>query len=334
MNPGKIILIFLISTFAIAAYADEIRLKNGTKRKGLIISASKDHVMIKKGSTISEVAKDQIELLIFSLSDEIVFNSLKRMKCKIINEVDNHLVTVTENGIQYLIPANILSKSYNSSGKIKLKTLPETGSAFKYDTGTEKRDFANQFFFGLAFRSLRTQADTWRETIIYNKTRYKAFAGALIGYNAGIPVLPSIGIETAIESKNDDGAEVMSFFDLTFLYLNFEFPVYQNLFSPIILNPGIHIGLHCTKGDAYTYSFRRLEIDEKTIAVRPRIAVSYLLTGHILISAGISYLYSPEMKLNYPGISDQKISLDFSGVSFSVSVYYSPPLQKWGRSSD
>ena len=304
------------------AYADEIKLLDGSHYKGIIKNASRINIsFVTNDSLRLKIPRDSISYVVFSSSDQVMLHSMEIIQCKILEETATDLLVLTKKGLQRIPLKEVSIKLYNSSGRLKVTELPETGSDFRGSGYQQPMPYKKGTFIGICITSLNAQSKNWQKQFFYDKSGYKVFGGGVVGHNFGKAWIPVMGYETSIGNQEND-TNYQSHFKLNFIFLGLECAFPLTYHSKVQFMPAIHTGVFQIRGNAYTYSYREYALNENKFAIKPQIGLFAFLTKHTSAYIGIGYLFVPILNLEGPSIGNRGLSLNFGGMTFFARISY------------
>jgi len=311
--------IFLVLLFSITnVFSDVLKRTDSSRLVGTILSSSADSIkFLLEDSSIVTLPKNSMSTITFSTSDELLIYPHNFIRCKIIQEIPPYIIYVNSKGLYRVHQSQVISIAFNSSGKLKVKQLPETGAVFKSSVFIRKvTPLHDVLFIGFLANVFYDQAKDWKKEFYYNKSDFLLFGGGVLGYKFKNNLTPLVGFEMSFRDLESKFA-YESRFHMNHLFVGLEYPCSFGLDTKLKLVPTLHAGACSIKGTAFTYSFREYQLNEVKPSIRMHLGVAVPVTQFITWNLGAAYLFIPEVKLALPADFPMKsLSLNFSGISF------------------
>lgn len=321
MKQKFVISFFIAFIFLnISAFADEIKITDGTKIKGRILSATVSHVIIEseERGTI-KISHPEIKSIVFSWADKIYLASGETVICKIVNRDPFNLLVVTEDGLLSIPLLNLRMYFYHSSQDLSITKLPITGDDFKNDKAFPPKPLKNRFFLGL---------NSGWHLPPYNKWKREFMGGAWMasgGIRAGYHPTESLTIGMGLRFDFYRYAHYEDYISqyLT-LYANsgVEYSFKLKALPPSYAFIGLDFGLLSLLGKCHLYSFREIELNELSIAVVPKIGVRSFLNNNVALGVEIAYFIANTGSIDLPIECSDELNISFNGISALFNVLY------------
>lgn len=307
--------IFICSS---SAFSDMIKLSDGSKVEGRILSSSQRYINIRKDdSNTVQILHSKIESIFFTWADMVYLISGETIKCKIVNRIPPNLHIVSSDGSRKIPLNKIKMYFYHSAEALEIPECPVTGPEFKNEKPFPPKDLTHNIYFGIQWGAHWAPTKDWMEDFMSAAWQYSV--GIRTGYY--ITNLLSFGGGIEYDSYSHTHYQnIDSEVKTIFYYIGAEYA------KKIGKNPdaygfiGMNVGGFNTTGTLNLYSYREIEFNVNSVTFMPRIGVRGFLDKHLSLGVEAAYLFAKSGSISVPTGSD--LVIDFSGFSTFLSVLY------------
>jgi hypothetical protein len=331
MNLKSAIVLQLL-LFPILLLADQVSLNDGREYDGAIIGSDANFINLQVDDTTTvRIPHGLVEKVFFRYADMIYMLSKEEIKCKIIEEEIPNLRIITAAGERLIKLVDIKDRWINITDSLIAPSLPLTGNIFNNEKSLRliRQPFRQSLFLSLSGGIIYPPAQEWQDNFLTSIS----LTGVTAQGQIGVSLIENISVYFGYSfSQYDNTAgDLESTLQTQYIHGGVKYSKAFDFLPMIEFSVGGDLGLMSIGGELYSYSFRKLTLDNLTanIAYRPEVGARASIMDRLFIYLNFGYLVAQEFKTQVPEVPDTEIKIPISGVTIYAGITYHIPLKLW-----
>jgi hypothetical protein len=329
-----IFLLFLLIIFqVVTSRADHVIINDGTRYEGAIIQADDQFVYVQlDAESIAKIPHQLVSRVFFRHADTVYLLDGSEIKCKLLEENFPDLRIVSGTGQQLIRLGNLKRYFYNNTDSLITTSMPSTGPLFNNQTTIEKVKFPfrQTLSISIAGGLIVPPADKWQSNFLTDSSPMGALVQGHIGFNLIEKISVILGYnysEYGFTVQGDLDSKITS----NFYHLGVKYSFDLDFLDLLDLSVGADIGLYSIGGDIYSYSYRKINLDQLTanIAYRPHATASVFVSKNLAVDITLGYLLAQDFTVQAGNECQSKITIPMSGMTVCAGINYRIPINLW-----
>ena len=332
--PTKTLFIFVTCIFlVVTAYADQVILNDGTKYDGAIVQADDHFVYVQlDAESVAKIPHQLVNRIIFRYADTIYLLDGSEIKCKLLEEKFPDLRIVSSTGQQLIKLGNFKRYFYNNVDSLVTSAMPPTGPFFNNQKALEKVKFPFRQSISISIDGglVVPPADKWQTNFLIDS----APMGASLQGRLGLHLIENISValgynysEYGFTVHGDLDSKITS----SYYHLGVNYLFNLDFLDILDLSVGADIGLYNIKGTIYSYSYRKIGLDELSanIAYRPHATATAFVSKNLAVHLSMGYLLAQDFIIKTGTECQTEITIKTSGITALAGISYRIPMNLW-----
>lgn len=332
--------ILIIISMHSSLFADQVVLQNGIRSEGKIICADQDNIYLQVADADTiEIPQQDVKSVFFNFSDLVSLFSGKIIECKIIDQTPTELIIMTEQGAQAIKLIYLKTYFFNASDSLEIPFLLPTGDIFNNTEikRQESRVTGKYILLGINAGVALAPSAPWYDSYEEGAEPVGFIRGLNLEYAFRPHLIIHLGYDF-IDYNNINNYHLPNYIKRHFILAGLAFKYSIPFPRDSYYSAGLGIGFNSLAGRSFYPSYgnypdsnyQSISLNDlgTKLAIKTFLQAEIAVTIRVVVRLQFSYSFAIPFELG-PGLDyeyPEKISIDFSGLAFTLHLLYQIPL--------